>query len=849
LSPRLDVDSPHSKVPDLSRHGELDTLSFERLIKFCGYRGVMAVSVMEQSTEPPVSIWDPPPGVELNVGWRHLIALVITIGVGTLVGGLGTLSFSGDDIPTGFAPAAAVQVVAGTWFGGWGVAAGVIFPALVRSMAGPDNSPGRVLADLIVSGLPALWFRYSRRDPRLISLRDRIVFLVVVVGATNLLAASAGTSYLMLVDSERWSVVRWLKAMLAWAASGAGPCLVLGLPLLRTLSPVITRSSLFCRNWWQSAANVGPSMRRFRHQPIIVKIMLGLTAAGFVPLLIVVAVGLWDDYQHARRQAMDAQQRLAAEIETDLEKILAQHEELVEQLSRNPLAESMVERTSALSSFFPTVTTSIQYMPLQTLQESQVIDNEQAQDLAAGKTVAGIGPGPLPKRNESINLMRLITTGDRAGTVVLDSIGLNDLENSLFDVARQRGHEYAMFDSSGRQIIASPKFRRTDRSKDEDEFTEAGDGGALLYHRRDLQKPGWQLELVIPQASGVKGVLARQRDYTAVITSLALFAALVVGGYLARALERPIRDLTRTMRQAGRLDVEIEAAVHGHDEVGELASSFNEMSRQLRRSIAALERTTAEKERLSYEFELAAELQRRILPARPPSVVGFDIAGLCVPAREVGGDFYDWHLLSDIRLGLLIGDACGKGMGAAFLINEARSIAVAHLQDTPSAGAVLRRTNHTLFQSRAIDDTFTTMFCMLLSVPSRRLNYASAGHPPAVLYRPTTGEMAGLDTMGRPLGLDSENPIESEETNLMIGDVVVAFTDGVLDATNPAGEPFGRLRLEQLVRDNHSVPAAELARLIERAVLEYCGTSAQFDDLTLLVIRSVESEAPPDVKA
>src|SRR2546425_135088 len=78
----------------------------------------------------------------------------------------------------------------------------------------------------------------------------------------------------------------------------------------------------------------------------------------------------------------------------------------------------------------------------------------------------------------------------------------------------------------------------------------------------------------------------------------------------------------------------------------------------------------------------------------------------------------------------------------------------------PSTGAVLRRTNHTLYQSRTMDDAFTTMFCVILSLPSRRLDYASAGHPPAILFRPATGEMAALDTGGRPLGLDPENPIE-----------------------------------------------------------------------------------------
>jgi sigma-B regulation protein RsbU (phosphoserine phosphatase) len=321
-----------------------------------------------------------------------------------------------------------------------------------------------------------------------------------------------------------------------------------------------------------------------------------------------------------------------------------------------------------------------------------------------------------------------------------------------------------------------------------------------------------------------------------VITSLALFGALMIGGYLARALERPIRDLTRTVREAGRLDIDVEAVVHGNDEVGELATTFNEMSRQLRRSIAALERTTAEKERLRYEFDVAAQLQRRILPPEPPRPPGFDIAGLCEPAREVGGDFYDWTELSDIRFGLLIGDACGKGMGAAFLINESRSIIRAHLQDTPSAGAALRRTNHTLFESRTLDDTFTTMLCMVLTVPSRRLDFASAGHPSAIFYRPSTGEMAELNTTGWPLGLEPENAIGEGTVTLVAGDVVVGFTDGVIDATNPQGEQFGRSRLEQIVRENHSLCASELTLHIKQEVLNFCAEAAQFDDLTLLVI-------------
>jgi serine phosphatase RsbU (regulator of sigma subunit) len=795
-------------------------------------------------TEPTLSIWDPPPGTRATVGWRHVITALVTVAMGTVVGGLGTLSFPVGDTPSGFAPATAIQVVAGIWFGGWGVLAGMLFPAIVRSLTGPDNLPGRVLVDLILCGLPALWFRVTKRDPRLESRADRLTFLFVAVGLTNLLAGVVGTSYLMLFEGANFGLRHWLASVLAWFASGAGPVLVLGFPLLTTLSPVVTRSSLFCRGWWSSPSNLGPSLRRFRHQPIMVKILLGIGAAGFVPLLIVVSISLWDDYRVAREQAVNTQRALAAQIEGNLEQMLGGHEDLVtryvDRLTRNPLPDPLAERTTALSRLYPTLLADLQTVPQESLAELQEVDNDQALALDRGRTVIAIGPGPRPKRSESIQLMQMVTDGAAAGTVVIDSIELADLERTLFAAARERNHTYGLFTATGRHILASPDFRRPTSTQPEGDFAEAADGRTLLFHRRLLQKPMWTLELMIPQASGIKGVLARQRDYTAVITSIALFAALLVGGYLARALERPIRNLTRTVREAGRLDIEVEAAVYGHDEIGELATTFNEMSRQLRRSIAALERTTAEKERLSYEFEVAAELQRRILPVKPPNAAGFDIAGLCEPAREVGGDFYDWTELSDIRLAVLVGDACGKGMAAAFLINESRSIVRAHLQDSPTAGAALRRTNHTLFHSRTLDDVFTTMFCMVLTVPSRRLDFASAGHPPAILYRSSTGELCELDALGWPLGLEPENAIEENTVTLTAGDVVVAFTDGVIDATNPAGDSFGRERLEQLLRDNHQLSASDLAQHVKRSILQFCAEADQFDDLTLVIIRATE---------
>ena len=811
------------------------------------------MAIATQAPETTENVWELPPGAEASVGGRHVVVLAVTVAIGTLVAALGTVSFPLGDTPSGFAPGAAIQVVAGVWFGGWGILAGVIFPAVVRALTGPDNLTGRVVADLILSGLPAWWFRHSRRDPRLGSRGDRLLFLLVVVGVANALAATAGATHLTI--EQHGGARRWVAHALAWFASGAGPCLVLGLPLLRTLSPVVMRSSLFCRGWWQSPARPGPHFKRFRHQPIMVKIMLGLTAAGFLPLIFIVAVNLWDDFRQARGQAIATQNELADQIERDLSQLLANHEELIGRyaaqaaVATSPGVPARRDRPSALSPLLPSLFADVRQEQLADFDESERFDNDQMGVLEAGKTLIVLGRGPRPERQSAINLIRLVRgEATAAGTVVIDSISLAELEKNLFLRAQQRRHAYGLF-AGDRSIVSSEKIRRPAATALDGDIRESAGGRTLLYHRRTIDPPGWQLELMVPQAYGIKEALAERRKSTAVLTTFALFAALMFGGYLARALERPIRSLTRTVREAGRLDVEVEAEVYGHDEIGELAATFNEMSRQLRRSISALERTTAEKERLAYEFELAATLQGRILPTTPPSVPGFDISGLCVPAREVGGDFFDWHMLSDIRLGLLIGDACGKGLGAAFLMSEARSIALAHLQDTASAGAVLRRTNHTLVEGRNEAGMFTTMFCAILSVPSRRLDFALAGHPAPIWYRPANDELRTLDTDGRPLGLEAENPIDQGEAYLEPGDVVVAFTDGVLDAANAAGEPFGRERLDQLVRELHAQPAAELARLIQERVLDFSAGAAQFDDLTLLIVRSVEraepDEAPP----
>jgi sigma-B regulation protein RsbU (phosphoserine phosphatase) len=111
------------------------------------------------------------------------------------------------------------------------------------------------------------------------------------------------------------------------------------------------------------------------------------------------------------------------------------------------------------------------------------------------------------------------------------------------------------------------------------------------------------------------------------------------------------------------------------------------------------------------------------------------------------------------------------------------------------------------------------------------------------LYRSATREILELESIGMPLGVEPENTIDEGTCTLAVGDVVVAFTDGVLDAVSPSGERFGRSRLEQLIREHHQLPSAELAGLVQRSVFEFCAGVPQFDDLTLVVIRAIDTPA------
>jgi sigma-B regulation protein RsbU (phosphoserine phosphatase) len=251
--------------------------------------------------------------------------------------------------------------------------------------------------------------------------------------------------------------------------------------------------------------------------------------------------------------------------------------------------------------------------------------------------------------------------------------------------------------------------------------------------------------------------------------------------------------------------------------------------------LEAAQKGLAQKERLERELELAREVQQALLPRTFPQVTGYHFAARNEPARQVGGDFFDVIDLGSNHFGVVVADVSDKGMPAAVYMALTRSVMVAEAHRATSPVAVLQNVNELLLelgQARM----FVTVFYGIVDVSTRSLTYARAGHDRPVLIRDR--EVQELSGDGIFLGfLGSEDLHLTEESiKLEPGDRLVLFTDGLTDTTSPQGRRFDRKGLHHLLKEIGQLPAKELCDIIFNTLVEYQGTTEQFDDMTLLVV-------------
>ena len=242
-----------------------------------------------------------------------------------------------------------------------------------------------------------------------------------------------------------------------------------------------------------------------------------------------------------------------------------------------------------------------------------------------------------------------------------------------------------------------------------------------------------------------------------------------------------------------------------------------------------------EQESFERELQLAREIQQRFLPTAPPTVPGYELQGISFPSYEIGGDYYDFILCEDRRLVVALGDVSGKGTSAALLMSSLHAAVHAQVSLCRPITETISAVNRYLADNTPAN-RFVTLFYAELDPLTGSLSFINAGHnPPLISHDAGTTEQLGSG--GVPLGIMPDYDYREGRTHLRAGDVLVAYSDGVTEQTNPKGEEFGTIRLQEVISHNLDASAAGIRDKIEAALSTFAQSTPAVDDITLLIVK------------
>jgi serine phosphatase RsbU (regulator of sigma subunit) len=340
-----------------------------------------------------------------------------------------------------------------------------------------------------------------------------------------------------------------------------------------------------------------------------------------------------------------------------------------------------------------------------------------------------------------------------------------------------------------------------------------------------------------------------ERDKAAASTRAALYTGAVgalftlIGTVLAilqgLRITRPIKQLAWRADQIARGDLDSRVEITSRDEIGLLGENFNYMADQ----IAILLQHTAEKARIEQELEVAKAIQETLVPTAEPVDQGtLRFAGFYLPAAQTGGDWWTWHRLVGGKVLIVIGDVTGHGVPSAMITAAAKAACdvARHVHgDDVTVTRLLEIMNHAIFES-AQRRFVMTCFASIVDTRQRTITYANAGHNFPYLYRTGPdgrGEFGSLMIRGNRLGDDPASRYEAKTTPLVPGDVLVWYTDGIVECEGGAGEEYGEKRFRASVRRAAALDAGEMRDAIVAEAASYFGDTPRKDDITMVVGR------------
>jgi serine phosphatase RsbU (regulator of sigma subunit) len=300
---------------------------------------------------------------------------------------------------------------------------------------------------------------------------------------------------------------------------------------------------------------------------------------------------------------------------------------------------------------------------------------------------------------------------------------------------------------------------------------------------------------------------------------------------ISHRMTQHLATLTEGVHQLAGGDFKTRVPVRSKDEFGTLAGAFNQMAEDLERH----ETLVVEQERLRKELELSRLIQTEMLPRGSLRSGAAEISGVSIPAREVGGDFFNYFVLPDGRLALLVGDVSGKGVSAALLMANIQATLRARLPHETNLATLADRLDRELDQNTP-GGVYLTLFLGILDIDGRLLRYVNAGHNPQFVLHAATS-ISPLSSTGMPIALYAGHGYKEARVELSSGDLLFFYTDGLVETENERKEMFGAERLQTILERERTESIDIILHRVEESVKSFQGSAEPFDDATMMALR------------
>jgi serine phosphatase RsbU (regulator of sigma subunit) len=454
-------------------------------------------------------------------------------------------------------------------------------------------------------------------------------------------------------------------------------------------------------------------------------------------------------------------------------------------------------------------------------------------------TAAPDGPSAPMQRTSALSGSRLDVRMERNGEVVGEvnaEINLPNLLATVFAMTgRDRGEVPFAVGLDGALYAPTPADRELVerlapaalQSGEPPRTNPVGD--LIVVTTLDPTGSGLTFGIVRPVGEALQDL--RRSAAQNVALGLGLIGLALIGMVpLSSRLTRNLSRLSEGVRRIAQGDYRARVDVRSTDEVGALARAFNQMAEHVERH----QHAAVEQERLRRELELGRQIQHDMLPQAPLRLGSTEINGVSVPAREVGGDFFNYFQTRTGAIALLVGDVSGKGVGAAILMANLQASLRTRLALGQDLADVARELDADLLSSG--QSAYATLFVGLLDPGSRTFRYVSAGHNPQYVRR-RSGGLEPMEASGPPIGLIADGRYTERRLQLAEGDLLFFYTDGCVETESQAGEMFGATRLEGLLVADGATSADDLLALVQGAVTRFRAGREPFDDATMMAVR------------